>query len=288
MSESDFNKISEFNISVVGLGLIGGSFAMALKDLKPKNLWGIDIDEDTIKTAEELNIIDKGYIDPKVPLEDSDIVIICLYPELTIKFIEDNIDYFKSRAIITDAAGIKERLIEKINSFIREDLDFIGGHPMAGKELSGLKAASKDIFDGANYIITPTNNNKKENIDLIEKIIRKIGFKEVVKVSPEEHDEIIAFTSHLPHILAISLIGSDTIENTNSFIGGSFKDATRVAKINSELWSELLMDNSKNVIKHIETFESKVASIKRIIANNDKGSLRSMFEEVKVKKEGMI
>ncbi|WP_248476897.1 prephenate dehydrogenase [Tepidibacter aestuarii] len=274
----------DFNITIVGLGLIGGSFAMALNKLKPKNLWAVDIDEDAIKTAKSLGIIDKGYLQPEIPLKNSDIVIICLYPELTIKFINDNMNNFKSGAIITDTAGIKHKILEKINSFLRKDLDFIGAHPMAGRESKGIGFASKDIFNDANYIITPTNKNKKENIEILENIIKSIGCKNIVKVSPKKHDEIIAFTSQLPHIIASALVNSDIEENTNLFIGGSFKDATRVANMNTQLWLEVFIDNGKNIIEKIDIFEKSLSQIKNLIINKDIDSLESIFEKGKLKR----
>jgi prephenate dehydrogenase len=276
---------SDFNITVVGLGLIGGSYAMALRELNPRNLWGIDINKNTIRIAEEQGIIDKGYVNPEIPLRKSDIVIICLYPDLTIKFMKDNMNLFKSKAIITDTAGIKDKIVKEINTFIREDIEFIGGHPMAGRECGGLAFASKDIFSGANYIITPTRRNKAKNIELIEDIIKKIGCKKIVKISPKKHDEVIAFTSQLPHILAVSLVSSDIEEDVGSFIGGSFKDATRVAMINSELWTELLIDNSNNIINQIKVFEDNIANIKRAIINSDSSFLKSTFEKVRLKRE---
>ncbi len=278
----------DFNITIVGLGLIGGSFAMALNKLKPKNVWAVDIDEDSIKIAKSLGIIDEGYLQPEIPLEDSDIVIMCLYPELTIKFIDDNINYFKSGAIITDTAGIKSKIIERINSFLRKDLDFIGGHPMAGRESKGIKFASKDIFNHANYIITPTDRNKKENIEVLENIIRNIGCKNIVKVSSKKHDEIIAFTSQLPHIIASALVNSDIEENTNLFIGGSFKDATRVANMNTQLWLEILMDNSKNIVEKINIFEENLSNIKNAIINKDIDSLEFIFEKGKFKRKEIM
>lgn len=278
----------DFNITIVGLGLIGGSFAMALNKLKPKNVWAVDIDEDSIKIAKSLGIIDEGYLQHEIPLEDSDIVIMCLYPELTIKFIDDNINYFKSGAIITDTAGIKSKIIERINSFLRKDLDFIGGHPMAGRESKGIKFASKDIFNHANYIITPTDRNKKENIEVLENIIRNIGCKNIVKVSSKKHDEIIAFTSQLPHIIASALVNSDIEENTNLFIGGSFKDATRVANMNTQLWLEILMDNSKNIVEKINIFEENLSNIKNAIINKDIDSLEFIFEKGKFKRKEIM
>ncbi|KNF09995.1 prephenate dehydrogenase TyrA [Gottschalkia purinilytica] len=274
----------DFNITIVGLGLIGGSFAMALRDLKPKNLWAIDIDTDAMETAERLNIIDKGYTNPEVPLKKSDIVILCVYPELTIKFIKDNLKYFKSGAIITDTAGIKDKVINEINTFIREDIDFIGGHPMAGKESKGLQYASKDIFDGANYIITPIPKNNKHNVSIIEDIATKIGCKSIIKIDPKTHDEVIAYTSQLPHVLAVALMNCNNIENVETFIGGSFRDTTRVAKINSKLWSELLMENKENILNQIDLFQAYISSIKEAIENERMESLEDIFSEASSKK----
>jgi len=278
----------DFNITIVGLGLIGGSFAMALKELNPKNLWGVDIDEDIIKTAEETGIIDKGYLKPQAPLENSDIVIICIYPNMTIKFIRDNMNCFKTGAIITDTAGIKDKLVREINSFLREDLDFIAGHPMAGREYKGLEFASKDMFADASYIITPTYRNNKENIDIVEDIVKKIGFRDVVKISPEEHDKIMALTSQLPHIIATALINGSNEYDINRFIAGSFKDATRVARINSQLWTELLIDNRKNILAQIENFEYSLREIKRAIISNERETLKSIFDKGSLRREGML
>lgn len=278
----------DFNITIVGLGLIGGSFAMALKELNPKNLWAIDIDEEAIKTAEKMGIIDKGYTDPETPLKKSDIVIICIYPNLTVKFIKDNMENFKSGAIITDTAGIKEKLIEEIYTSIREDVDFIGGHPMAGRESKGLGYATKDIFNNANYLITPTDKNKEENIKRIEELVKAIGFKSIVSLNPSHHDEIIAFTSHLPHIMASALIISDNRSDTKFFVAGSYRDATRVAKINADLWTELIMDNRDNTLEQIEVFENSIANFKRAIMNNDKENLKLLFRKGSQKREELI
>ncbi len=278
----------DFNITIVGLGLIGGSFAMALKELKPKNLWGVDIDKEVIQTAEERKIIDKGYTKPETPLKKSDIVITCIYPGLTIKFIRENIHYFKPGAIITDTSGIKEKLINEINKFLRNDVDFIGGHPMAGRESKGLKYASKKIFKDANYLITPTAKNKAENIKKIEGLVRAIGFKNIVKLKPKDHDEIIAFTSHLPHILASALINSDDRKDTKYFVAGSYRDATRVARINYELWTELIMDNRHSTLEQIEKFENSVSLFKKAIMNNNKDELRALFKEGSRRREELI
>ncbi len=270
---------SDFNITIVGLGLIGGSFAIALRELKPKNLWAVDIDKTALETAEKMNIIDKGYTDPEIPLSNSDIVILAIYPQRTIEFVKRNMSLFKSGAIITDTAGIKSNLIKEIAPVLREDLDFIAGHPMAGKEESGLKAATKDMFKNANYILTPTEKNDKKNIDLITEIVKGMGCKRVVHLTPKEHDDIIAYTSQLPHVIAVSLIEcSSSINEISHFIGGSFKDMTRVATINGDLWPELLLYNKENIINKIEEFEKSIKAIKDAVIEGDEAFLKATFK----------
>lgn len=271
----------DFNITIVGLGLIGGSYAMAIRDLYPKNLWGIDTDENVINIAMGKGIIDKGYLDPAEALKNSDLVIMCLYPQFVSKFIKDNMNNFKHGAIITDTAGVKNNIINDINSFLRKDLDFIGGHPIAGKEFKGIESASKEIFNDANYVITPIEKNKIENINIVENIAKMIGVKNIIKISPEKHDEIIAYTSQLPHAIAIAIINSNIDKNVENFLGGSFMDATRVANINSELWQELLLTNKKELIKKIEIFEGEINKIKEAILDDDKDFLTTMLNNAR-------
>ncbi|MTI65306.1 MAG: prephenate dehydrogenase [Firmicutes bacterium] len=281
-------EVSDFNITIVGFGLIGGSYGMALKKLKPKNLWAVDIDKKILDKGENLKIIDKGYLNPEKPLKNSDLVIICLYPKDTLNFIKSNIKNFKNKAIITDVSGIKANLVKEINLILRDDLDFIGGHPMAGREFKGFDYASKDLFNGANYIMTPSNKNKSKNIKIIEDIIKAMGFKNIVKITPERHDEIIALTSQLPHILSVAMVNGCKVKNIDSFIGGSFKDIIRVANINSKLWTELLINNNENIIEKLNIFKENILKIENIIKNNNEKALNKLFENTRKKMEENI
>ena len=274
---------SDFNITVVGLGLIGGSYAAALKKLN-KNVWGIDLDETTLEKAETMGIIDKGYLDPKIPLNNSDLVIISLYPKDTIDFIRNNMNTIKSDAIITDVAGMKLDIIEQVNSFLREDLDFIGGHPMAGREGKGIDMATDEIFNGANYIFTPIENNKIENVNLLENLAYEIGCGKVIKVKPSEHDNFIAYTSQLPHVLAAAAMNCNDTEIVRSFIGNGFRDFTRIAINNSDLWTELLIENKENVVSIINKFQKEVDEIKEAINNNNNVIIKKKFEEANRKR----
>lgn len=277
MEDCDF---SNFRIAVVGMGLIGGSYAMALKSLNTKYIVGIDRDLKTLNKAIDMEIIDSGYDKPGEFLRNMDIIIVALYPEDTINFIKENIIYFRPGVIITDTSGIKKIVVESVNSFLPDNMEFVSGHPMAGKEYKGIEYADSSIFNGANYIITPSIRNKKSSIDIIASMAKKIGCKNVKCVSPEEHDSIIAYTSQLPHVIATALLMDDDIQKIKPelFVGGSFRDSTRVALINSKLWTELFMLNADKLVERIEQFQKSITRIKQDIKNKDIDDLETVFE----------
>lgn len=265
-------------IVIVGLGVIGGSFAMALNEAGYKEVFGIDTNKETIKKAEELGIIKKGSPKGEEFLKEADLVIISIYPKLVKNFVESNKDNFKDGAIITDATGIKGMFINEITKILPENVDFVFGHPMAGREKRGIDFASSKVFKGANYIITPVERNKEENIKVIEDLAYEIGFKRVRRITPEFHDEMIGFTSQLPHAMAVALINSDEEgRDTGSFIGDSYRDLTRIANINEDLWSELFLGNKDNLLKAINNFELQLDLIKKAIYDNDKEALKEYF-----------
>lgn len=266
LEEPDFRSME---ITVVGLGLIGGSFAMALKKLQPKRIWAVDTDRETLAKAEKDGVITKGFTDTKVPLQSSDLVIICIYPELAVTFIKDNMAYFKQAAIITDTAGIKEKLVREIGTCLRSDVSFVGGHPLAGKELGGYAHAGAEIFQQANYLLTPVPGTPPESIALIKKMLLELGFRPPLEMTPAKHDAIIALTSQLPHVIAAALMNSAEAEDTGNLVGGSFRDATRVARMNPELWSELLLENKEHILDEIDRFIDNVRHIRAAIADNN-------------------
>lgn len=281
-------NVQDLNITIVGLGLIGGSFATALGKLNPKSLWAVEVDQDIINTAVDRGIIDEGYIKPEKPLKKSDLVIMCIYPAQTADFIEENMEHFKPGAVITDTAGIKVKPVKRINSVLRRDLDFIAGHPLAGREYKGFGLSSGSAFDGASYIITPTARNSEENIQAVERLVFALGVKNIIRVTPARHDEMIALTSQLPHVIAAALIGCSDRRDMFISAAGSFMDATRVARINSRLWTELLLENSENIIERIEDFEHSLAEIKRAINKNEPDTLGSILNRVRIKREGIM
>lgn len=265
-------------IVVVGLGVIGGSFIMALKEAGYKDVYGIDVNEESLKKAKEKELIKEGFKDGKEIIKEADLIIISLYPRLVKQFILDNKENFKDGALITDATGVKKFFIEDILNILPNNIDFIFGHPMAGREKKGIDFASSQVFKGANYILTPISRNKLENLDLVEELVYKLGFKRVKRIAPEYHDEMIGFVSQLPHAIAVGLINSDVEgRETGNFIGDSYRDLTRIANINEDLWSELFLENKDNLLNSIDNFEIELDKIKNAIRNDDTQTLKELF-----------
>lgn len=274
------------NIVVVGLGVVGGSFLMSLKEAGYKDVYGIDIDEDTLRKAKKQGLIKDGCTSGEELIKKADLTIISIYPKLVKNFVEKNKEFFKEGSVITDATGIKVMFIKDIINILPKNVDFVFGHPMAGREKKGIDFASAEVFKGANYIITPIERNKSENVDLIEKLAYKIGFKRVRKITPEFHDEMIGFTSQLPHAIAVALINSDEEgRETGSFIGDSYRDLTRIANINEELWSELFLGNKENLLDAIKNFEFQLDLIKKSILEDDKEVLSEYFVKATGRRE---
>ena len=265
-------------VVVVGIGVIGGSFAMALKEAGYDDVNAIDTNKETLVKAKNLGLIKEGSIDGAELIKDADLIIISLYPRLVKDFIIKNKENFKDGAIITDATGIKKMFIEDVANVLPENIDFVFGHPMAGREKKGIDFADSKVFKGANYILTPISRNKPENLDKIENLAYKLGFKRVKRITPEYHDEMIGYTSQLPHTLAVALVNSD-IEGreTGSFIGDSYRDLTRIANINEDLWSELFLGNKENLLTSIENFEVELDKIKNAIKDDDTETLKALF-----------
>lgn len=283
MEESDFRG----NIAIVGLGLIGGSYAMALKQLKGGKIFGIDIDEGVLERAAGCGVIDQGSTDAEEILCKSEIVIIALYPRETIEFIKNNARNFRPGTIVTDSCGIKQPIIDAALQFLPEDVEFIGGHPMAGNEFQGFDAASRELFLNTNYIITPHESNSNKGIMIVEKLAASIGCNCVTRINAGDHDRLISFTSQLPHIVAISFANLAAGEkDMRALTGRSFMDATRVAVLNKELWTQIFRMNNTHIIDRIEDMEEILDKLKNAIIEQDESSLQKIFDNaVKGKRE---
>ena len=271
----NFDK--DTKILIVGLGLIGGSYAQGLSEAGFE-VGAIDRKQTSIDFALEHGFIKHGRTgaDPDY-IKDFDLLVFALYPHIFINWIKDNQQYIKSGALLTDVTGVKSGLAEEIQSVLRPDLEFIGAHPMAGREVSGVENADSKIFVGANYIVTPTEKNSKEAIGVCKRLGKVLGFKMISELTPEKHDEMIGFLSQMTHCIAISLMVCKDAAEMAEYTGDSFRDLTRIAKINDEMWSELFLINKKELVAQMELFEKHFEKLKKSIEDGDRVTMREMM-----------
>lgn len=270
-------------ITVVGLGVIGGSFVKALKG-KGYDVYGVDCDQQTLEMAKAEGCIIEGYLDGHQIISQSDLTIICLYPSKVLDFISEHT--FKKGSIVTDVVGIKSYFLNQALSRIDQDVEYISGHPMAGREKKGYLYASQEVFQNANYIVIQHEHNQIDKIDWMRQFVGQLGFKSVKIMSPYDHDEIISYTSQLPHTLAVALMNSDDEKyETGKYIGDSFRDLTRIANINADLWAELFFHNRDYLLASIERFEKQFDLLKQAIASGDEKSLKEMFWQSSKRRE---
>lgn len=268
---------TEKSILIVGLGLIGGSYAKALRKLGFK-ISAITLNKDDIDFAVENGIIDEGYTEPAPEvIEKAELVIFALYPEVFKKWIAKYQQYFKSGALITDVTGVKSSVVYEIQDMLRPDVEFIAAHPMAGKEVYGVQNSDPKIFHGANYIVTPTEKNTKEAIDDCLELGRLMGFDRVSVLTPEKHDEMIGFVSQLTHCIAVSLMNCYDGEKLQDYTGDSFRDLTRIARINDEMWSELFLLNKDTLLEQMDKFLSAFGKLRSTLEEEDRETMREMM-----------
>ena len=263
---------------IVGLGLLGGSYARALKRFGFK-VSAITKEQSSIDYALQEGIIDEGSteIDEKI-IGESDIVIFALYPHVFLEWIENNQRFFKPGTLITDVTGVKGSIVYKIQEMLRDDVEFIAAHPMAGREVLGVENSTEKMFQGANYIVTPTEKNTPEAISTCLELGRLLGFSNVTTLSPEEHDEMIGFLSQLTHCIAITLMTCNDKENMEKFTGDSFRDLTRIARINDLMWSELFVANKEPLLKQMDLFINKFNELKTMLETEDIDGMRKMMK----------
>ncbi len=264
-------------VLIVGLGLMGGSYAQGLT-ARGCEVGAIDRKQSSVSYAIKRGIIKHGRteIDPEY-IKEFDLIVFALYPHSFVEWITDNQKYIKEGALLTDVTGVKGGLVEKIQGILREDLEFIGAHPMAGREVSGVENADSKIFHGANYIVTPTEKNTAEAKETCKQLGRILGFKKITELSPEEHDEMIGFLSQMTHCIAVSLMTCKDSEKMAEYTGDSFRDLTRIAKINDEMWSELFLINKKELVSQMELFEKSFEKLKESIEKEDRETIREMM-----------
>ena len=273
-------QLRDLTFAIVGLGLIGGSYAKALRNLKVRKILGMDISHGIARACLNANMIDEVVEEDGSNLKEADVIICSVYPEAVMGFVRQNVQNFAEGMLMTDATGVKGTMPREIQELLPEGCEFISGHPMAGRQGSGLGMSEAAIFNNSNYIIVPTEKNTPEAVSWLEEFAKALGCARSVKVSMEDHDKIIAYTSDLPHITAVALVNSASYnENTQYFIAGGFRDATRVADINPDLWSDLFLSNRDNVIAEIENYQSQLERWKKAIVEYDRETLKEIMRE---------
>lgn len=265
--------ISKSNILIVGLGLIGGSYAKGLKRLG-FHVSAIDTNRESIEFALKECIIDEGSTDADANIiGKADAVIFALYPETFVKWIEKNQDKLKKGAMLTDVTGVKSCIVYDIQNMLRDDVEFVPAHPMAGKEVYGVKNSDDRIFRDANFIVTPTDKNTEAGIEWCKNLGRILGFRRISVLTPEEHDEMIGFVSQLTHCIAVALMTCSDNRHLVDYTGDSFRDLTRIARINENMWSELFLMNRDRLLEQMNRFIDEFTEMRDMLKSSDKEGL---------------
>lgn len=265
------------NIGIIGLGLMGASFAKRLSPQKDKTIYGIDQNEQTIQTALELNIIKEGSTDPGKLIKKCNLIILALYPTMIKPWIVENQQYLESGTILMDISGVKTNIVEPVQAILREDLELISIHPMCGRESRGINFAQADIFDNANYIIVPTDKNTPKAIKAAKQLGKDLRVKNISILSCEEHDRMIGFLSQLTHVIAVSLMNTHDNSHLVEYTGDSFRDLTRIATINEDLWSELFLLNKDILLDEIDQFLDATKHFRDSLEKEDIDEMKRLF-----------
>ncbi len=271
----ELNKNTD--ILIVGLGVIGGGYAKALSK-QGFHVRCITKRAEDIAYALENGMIAEGITEPDPSfIGKADLIICALYPHTFIDWVKENQSAFKPHALLTDVTGVKGEVVETVQSLLRDDVEFIAAHPMAGRERSGVLYSDDTIFKGANYIVTPTEKNTPDAITLCKELGKILGFRTVSELSCEEHDKMIAFLSQLTHCIAVTLMTANQSPNLEKYTGDSFRDLTRIAKINDEMWSELFLMNREALLAEMDRFSTEFDHLREMLRTGDREGMRKMM-----------
>ncbi len=259
-------------IVILGMGLIGGSLSMALRGFEDYEVVGVDRDPPTLAYARDHAVAGRVTDDAASAIRTADVVFLCLHPRSIVNFLSTHRDHFKPGALVTDVCGIKTAILEAAK-VLPPEVDFIGCHPMAGKETSGIFYADAGLFRGAHFILTPRKESTPEHLALLERMAAWMGCRDVVKTTPEQHDAIIAYTSQVMHILAVAVCDDPDLFQCRGFEGGSFRDCTRVAALDVPLWTELFSMNAPALTQVIRTLEDNLRSYRKVLEAGDSAAL---------------
>jgi Prephenate dehydrogenase len=288
-------ELNQLTYGIVGLGIMGGSIAKSIRanvfDMPGAcgEILACDVNALSLGTAAHDGVIDEAFApdDAALMLPRCDFVCVCLYPHATLRFLQEHRAHFKTGAVVTDISGVKTELEEHVRGALRDDVDFVFGHPMAGGAKEGYVNSNASCFEGRNYILMPQPWNTAEDLSLVKQLISAMGFSRIVETDCRSHDHKIAFTSQLCHVIASALVESAEDEHITEFGGGSFEDLTRIAMINAPLWTELFLANRTELLAHIGSFEAQLDRIKTLIADGDAPELELYLSDVRKRRMTM-
>ena len=271
--------INRDNVLIVGLGLIGGCYAKCLKRLG-YHVMAIDVDADAISYALENDIINEGSTEVNEALvSKADTAIFALYPHVFKQWIADYQHLFKPGIYITDVTGVKSCIVYDIQDMLRPDIEFIAAHPMAGRETSGVRSSDERVFHNANFVVVPTDKNTPKAIEWCKNLGQVLGFAHISVLSPEEHDRVIGFVSQLMHAIAVVLMACSDNRHLADYTGDSFRDLTRIARINDAMWSELFLLNKDALLEQMDTFSREFEAFRQLVADEDVEAIRQAMRQ---------
>jgi prephenate dehydrogenase len=271
------------SVTIIGIGLIGGSLGLALKQLaRVEHVSGVARKQKSLDSARIIGAIDAGYLDPAEAVGDADIVFIATPVSSIVDMAKQVIPHMKEGAILTDVGSTKETIVKEIEKAIEPGIHFIGGHPMAGSEMSGVEAANRDLFRNCSYILTPTGKTDLNALKLLYNLLSRTGAR-ILSLDPQAHDRVAATVSHLPHILAAGLVNlaseeKEEYESIFQIAAGGFYDMTRIAASDHNIWVDICLENRKSILDILGDFETGLDEVKSLIAASDREGLVAWFE----------
>ena len=264
-------------VLIVGLGMIGGSYAEKLSALGFE-VGALARRQEPLDFALQRGMIAHGQTEvTRDYVSQFDLVVSALYPKAFVEWIRRYQDFLKQGAVITDVSGVKRAVVPVVQGMLRDDLEFVPAHPMAGSERSGVEHADSRVFSGANFIITPTERNTPEGIELVRTLGCILGFRHIAVLTPEQHDEMIGFLSQLTHCIAVTLMDCKESEHLAEYTGDSFRDLTRIARINENMWTELFLENRDELLTQMNLFLEKFAQLRDALAAGDADTMKEMM-----------
>jgi len=270
-------------IGIVGLGLIGGSMAKSIHLRTAHTIWGVDLKSETMNMARMCGAIDAPLTDENLP--ECDLILVAIRPGDAIHWIREHAPLISKSAILVDLCGVKRVVVDAVTPIAREyGFTYVGGHPMAGRELSGFTASTDCLYAGASMILTPVPDTKEETLETLNNVFHDIGFARLTYSDPEEHDRIIAFTSQLAHIVSSAYVKSPEAQRRRGFSAGSFRDMTRVARMDEEMWAELFMADSDYLTHELDVLIQNLTDYSNAIKSGDQALLQDMLRDGREKK----